>query len=309
MPATRARLATRASPLALWQAHSVAEQLGRSQPGIEVTVVTVDTAGDRRVDRSIGEIGGQGVFVKEVQAAVLDGRADIAVHSAKDLPSATPDGLLLAAVPSRADPRDVLVGSTLDGLAPGALIATGSRRRMAQLAWLRSDLTFMGLRGNIASRLQKIPPGGAIVMAAAALERLRLVPVVSQTLEVAQMVPQVGQGAIALECRKDDLARAHLLESVNEEDAFVCVQAERAFLSSIGGGCDLPVGAHAWLDGATMTIEGLVGSADGKVILRERRSGPRNDSARLGVEAALVLLRAGGAELLDGDPGGAGRPT
>jgi hydroxymethylbilane synthase len=289
----------------MWQAHSVAEMIRRSKPGIDVVVVTVDTAGDRRVDRSIAEIGGQGVFVKEVQAAVLDGRADIAVHSAKDLPSATPDGLLLAAVPVRADPRDVLVGSTLEGLAPGAMIATGSRRRMAQLAWLRPDLTFTGLRGNIASRLEKIPPGGAIVMAAAALERLRLTPEVSYTFELAEMVPQVGQGALALECRKDDPAAEHILACINELGAFVCVQAERAFLSSVGGGCDLPVGAHARLDGGQMKIEGVVGSADGRVILRDRRSGSSDDPARLGAELASSLLAAGGAELLDGDTGGA----
>lgn len=300
----RARLATRASPLALWQARSVADMIRRSTPGIDVAVVTVDTAGDRRVDRSIAEIGGQGVFVKEVQAAVLDGRADIAVHSAKDLPSATPPGLLLAAVPSRADPRDVLVGSTLDGLAAGATIATGSRRRMAQLAWLRPDLTFTGLRGNIASRLEKVPPGGAIVMAAAALERLRLAPALSHTFELSEMVPQVGQGAIALECRNDDVASAQLLALVNEQDSFVCVQAERAFLSTIGGGCDLPVGAHARLDSAQITIEGVVGSVDGRVILRDRRSGPRDDAARLGAELALRLLGAGGAGLLGSDAAG-----
>ncbi len=307
MPRTRARLATRSSPLALWQARSVAEMIGRSQPEVDVVVVTVETTGDRRVDRSIADIGGQGVFVKEVQAAVLDGRADIAVHSAKDLPSATPDGLLLASVPSRADPRDVLVGATLETLAPGAMIATGSRRRMAQLAWLRPDLTFMGLRGNIASRLEKVPPGGAVVMAAAALQRLGITPEVSQTLELAEMVPQVGQGAIALECRQDDPDSLRLVACVNDEDAFVCLQAERAFLSSIGGGCDLPVGAHARLDNGRLTLEGVVGSADGRVVLRERRAGPPRDPVRLGSQLASLLLGAGGAELLDGDAGSAGR--
>lgn len=301
MVATLTRLATRGSPLALWQARSVAAKLTSAARGLDVELVIVDTVGDRSVDRSIGEIGGQGVFVKEVQAAVLEGAADIAVHSAKDLPSLTPPGLVLAAVPERGDPRDALVGSTLDGLAPGAVIATGSVRRRAQLAWLRPDLTFSDLRGNIATRLGKLPAGGALVMAAAALDRLGLRPPVVEALGLADMVPQVGQAAIALECRIPDRRTHELLACINDADAFSCVIAERAFLATVGGGCDLPVGAHATLDAQVITIEGIVGSLDGKVMLRHRRSARRSEPEALGAGLARFLLDAGGFDLLDRD--------
>ena len=294
------RLATRGSPLALWQAEAVAAKLRAVAPGIRVDLLVVDTAGDLNVDRPIGEMGGRGVFVKEVQAAVIDGRADVAVHSAKDLPSITPPELLLASVPERGDPRDALVGATLAGLAPGARIATGSARRRAQLAWLRPDLTFEELRGNIATRLAKLPPGGAIVMAAAALERLRLQPGVLDVLSVSDMVPQAGQGALALECRLGDAQSSGLLAAIDDPDAFACVSAERAFLAAVGGGCDLPVGAHATLDGAVMTIEGVFASLDGKIVLRDRRIGPRTEAASLGSDLGRSLLDAGG-DLLEAD--------
>lgn len=288
------RLATRGSPLALWQAEAVAAKLRAVAAGIRVELVVVDTAGDLNLDRPIGEMGGRGVFVKEVQAAVIEGRAEVAVHSAKDLPSTTPPDLLLVSVPERGDPRDALVGATLSGLAPGARIATGSARRRAQLAWLRPDLTFEELRGNIATRLAKLPPGGAIVMAAAALERLQLQPGVVDVLSVSDMVPQAAQGALALECRAGDALSIALLAAINNVDAFACVSAERGFLASVGGGCDLPVGAHATLDGEVMTVEGVFASLDGKVVLRDRRSGPRTEAASLGSELGSSLFRAGG---------------
>ncbi len=272
----------------------MAAKLRAVAPGLRVELTVVETAGDMNLDRPIGEMGGRGVFVKEVQASVIEGRADIAVHSAKDLPSTTPPDLLLAAVPERGDPRDALVGATLAGLGPGARIATGSARRRAQLAWLRPDLTFDDLRGNIATRLAKLPPGGAIVMAAAALERLRLRPGVVDILAVAEMVPQAGQGALGLECRLGDVQTITLLAAVNDADAFACVSAERAFLAAIGGGCDLPVGAHATLDGDVMAIEGIFASLDGKVVLRDRRSGPRAEAASLGSDLGRSLFAAGG---------------
>jgi hydroxymethylbilane synthase len=203
------RAATRGSALARWQTDHVAALLRAVDPDIVVEVVVVETAGDRRQDIPIWQMGGKGVFVKEVQAAVLEGRADIAVHSAKDLPSETHPGLMMAAVPERADARDVLVGSSLDGLAPGAVVATGSVRRRSQLAWARPDLTFSGLRGNIDTRLAKAPGFGAIVMALAPLHRLGLFDQVRgehtiEVLEPAVMLPQVGQGALAIECRVGD---------------------------------------------------------------------------------------------------------
>jgi hydroxymethylbilane synthase len=267
-----------------------------------VELVLVATSGDQRQDVPVWEMGGQGVFVKEVQAAVLDGRADVAVHSAKDLPSSTPAGLVLAAVPVRADPRDALVGARLDDLAPGAAIATGSVRRRAQLAWLRPDLTFVGLRGNVPTRVDRVPPGGAVVVAAAALERLGLLDRAAEVLTVETMLPQVGQGAIAVECRAGDLAVRAALEAIDAPEARVAVTAERAFLARLGGGCDRPLGAYARQPSpGGLHVEGLLASADGRVLLRSSVSGPTTAAAELGAALAEQLLAGGGAALFD-DP-------
>ncbi len=297
------RIATRGSALARWQAEAVARLLRSADPGAEVDLVTVDTTGDRRADIPVWDMGGQGVFVKEVQAAVFDGRADVAVHSAKDLPSTTPPGLALAAVPLRADPRDALVGGTLAGLVPGALIATGSVRRRAQLAWLRPDLTFTGLRGNIPTRLQRVPAGGAVVVAAAALDRLGLSDQAAEVLETELMLPQVGQGAIAVECRADDEATRLRLDAIDVRHLRSAVTAERAYLARLGGGCDLPVGALARpAAGATagpdLVVEGMMASLDGRLVLRSTLRGPASAPDRLGRALADRLLRTGGADLL-----------
>lgn len=289
------RLATRGSPLARWQAADVASRLRLADPGAEVELVVVETTGDRRTDRPIWEIGGQGVFVKEVQAAVLDGRAEAAVHSAKDLPSRTAPGLILAAVPDRADPRDALVGRHLDDLGPGAPVATGSVRRRAQLAWLRPDLTFPGLRGNIATRLERIPPGGAIVMAAAAIERLGLGADVIELLDPVTLLPQVAQGALAVECRSDDQETLERLVAIDQTAAHTAVDAERSFLARLGGGCDLPVAAHARVSEGEVRIEGLLASLDGRVVLRSSMTG---SPSSVGVDLAEHLLEAGGRGLL-----------
>ena len=243
------RIATRSSPLALWQATHVAGLLATAWPGVDVEVVSVDTEGDRRLDVPISSFGGKGVFAKEVQAAVLDGRADLAVHSAKDLPAVTVEGLRLAAVPLRGDTRDALVGASLDDLAPGATVATGSQRRRAQLRALRPDLDFVELRGNMATRLTRIPSGGAIVVAAVALERLGLADRISEVLPVERMVPQVAQGALAVECRADDVAVGAMVRVIEHAESRRRVDAERAFLAELGGDCDLPAGAHALLGG------------------------------------------------------------
>ena len=267
--------------------------------GCDCELVVVETAGDRRQDRAVWDIGGQGVFVKEVQAAVLDGRADAAVHSAKDLPSRTDPGLTIAAFPARADARDVLVGNRLDDLGPGAPVATGSVRRRAQLTWLRPDLTFVSLRGNIATRLERIPPGGAIVMAAAALQRLGLEPSVADFLEPYLMLPQVAQGAIAVECRDDDEASREALHPADDTTTRVCVEAERAFLARLGGGCDLPVAAHATLDSGELLLEGMLASLDGRSMLRSAKRGPAADRTALGTALADDILAGGGAGLLE----------
>ncbi len=239
------RIATRASEQARTQAEAVAASLRGGYPAVRVELIFVETTGDRRADVPLHEIGGQGVFVKEVQRAVLDGRADIAVHSAKDLTSQPVDGLILGAVTERRDPRDALIGRSLAGLADGATVATGSVRRRAQLAELRPDLRFVELRGNIHRRLEKIPEGGAIVMAVAALQVLGLTERIAETLDVATMVPQVGQGAVALECRAGDRRVSHACRAIEHEASRRAVEVERAFLAEIGSGCSLPVGAYA----------------------------------------------------------------
>jgi hydroxymethylbilane synthase len=239
------RIATRSSNQARTQAEVVAAALRDAYPAVQVELVFVETTGDQRADVPLHQIGGQGVFVKEVQRAVLDGRADLAVHSAKDLTSQPADGLMIAAVTERRDPRDAMIGCTLAELAPGATVATGSVRRRAQLAELRPDLRFVELRGNIGRRLEKIPAGGAILMAVAALQVLGMTDRIAEIFDVETMVPQVGQGAIALECRVDDRTTRHACQQIEHASSRRAVDIERAFLGEIGSGCSLPVGAYA----------------------------------------------------------------
>ena len=265
--------------------------------------------GDRKTEQPIHKMGGKGVFVKEVQAAVLDGRADIAVHSAKDLPSRTVPGLALAAVPERGDPRDALVGCRLKELPMGAIVATGSLRRRAQLAGLRPDIVFTELRGNIASRLEKAADHHAIFVAAAALERLGVKPEVLDIIKPEVILPQAGQGAIAVECRQDDQATRALLRAIEDVPTRRAVDAERAFLAELGGDCHQPAGAYATMPTEHVSTDehlmekleltGLLASLDGGVVLRETREGA--DPVSLGRAVARYLLDdAGGAELLVG---------
>jgi hydroxymethylbilane synthase len=238
------RLATRGSRQALAQADVVARAIELAC-GVPVEFVLVETTGDQRLDVPLHEIGGLGVFVKEVQRAVLDGHADIAVHSAKDLPSTPADGLVIGAFTERRNPADALVGATLADLESGATVATGSVRRRAQLHTVRPDLHFVELRGNIDSRLSKIPPGGAIVMAIAALEILELTQHIAESLAVESFVPAVGQGCVAVECRVGDASTRELLAVVDHGPTRHSVEVERAFLAELGSGCSLPVGGYA----------------------------------------------------------------
>ena len=300
------RAATRGSALARWQADRLAALVTVARPDCTVEIVIVETTGDLDRLTPLEQMGGQGVFVKEVQNAVLDGRADVAVHSAKDLPALTPEGLTLIAIPERADARDALVGCRLDDLPQGATVATGSIRRRAQLGHRRPDLTFVDLRGNIGTRLARLdgPDGfAAIVMASAALDRLGLAPDVVERLEPSVMLPQVGQGAIAVECRVGDVDTAALLAAVDDPEAHRTVAAERAFLAELGAGCDLPVAAHAVLmdasdgPGVDLCLTGSVSSIDGTILLVEERTGP--DGSLLGRAVARHLLDdRGGAALL-----------
>lgn len=244
------RLATRGSAQATAQATTVADALMAAHSGLLVELVFVETLGDQRTDVPLHTIGGQGVFVKEVQRAVLDGSADLAAHSAKDLPSADAEGLLLAAFCERRDPRDALVGAALADLPMGATVATGSVRRRAQLAAVRPDLQFVELRGNIHTRLSKLPEGGALVMAVAALQILGLTERIAQHLPVETFVPSPGQGCVAVECRVDDDEVAELLVAIDHPATRAAVELERAFLAELGTGCSLPVAGFA--------IEGLL---------------------------------------------------
>ena len=294
----RIRAATRGSPLARWQTDRLVRLLAAARPEVTVEVLVVETTGDLDRITPLEQMGGRGVFVKEVQAAVLDGRADIAVHSAKDLPALTPEGLVLACVPERADARDVLVGCRWADLPEGATLATGSIRRRAHLAHLRPDLVFAGLRGNIGTRLEKAAGFDAVVMAAAALDRLGIRPDVVDRLDPSILLPQVGQGAMAVECRTADDGVHEILAAVEDAVARRTVDTERAFLAELGAGCDLPIAAHAVLEGDEVCLTGAISSPDGAVLLREARRSV--DGPTLGRTLARHLLdERGGAALLE----------
>jgi hydroxymethylbilane synthase len=304
------RLATRGSPLALRQTAIVTELLQAAHPGLEVEPVVVRTRGDQNATASLDQIGGQGAFVTEVEAAVTDGRADAAVHSAKDMTSVLPAHLVLGAVPSRADPRDGLVGCTLATLPAGALVATGSARRRAQLAYLRPDLVFADLRGNMARRVDAAGSGGvtAVVVAVAALQRLGWAERLSDVLDPMDVLPQAGQGAIAVQCRSDDEGTHALLRPIDHPISHRALQAERAVLAALGGSCTVPVGAFAEehpTGSSTLRAHGLVASADGHRLIRLSRSG--DDPEVLGAELAHALLE-GGAAAIDGFASSAAAP-
>lgn len=298
---TALRLATRGSPLALEQAWRVTERFSRLDPPVETTILVTETRGDRDALLPIRQLGRDGVFVAEVERAVLEGDADVAVHSAKDLPSAAPlTGLVLASTPERVDVRDALVGSALARLAPGALVATGSSRRRAQLAWVRPDLGFVELRGNVATRLAKVPENGAVVVAYAALIRLGLAGRADEVLSTEMLLPQVGQGALALRCRADDEATRGICEAIDDPAIHRAVDAERAFLARLGGGCDAPVGAFATSPRpqAPLHLEAFVAREDGHALVRAALEG--EDPIALGRALADELLDGrGGRELID----------
>ena len=298
---TTVRLATRGSPLALRQTELVSELLRQAHPGLVVEPLVVRTRGDRDTSAPLDQIGGQGVFVTEVEAAVADGRAEAAVHSAKDMTSVMPAHLVLGAVPPRADARDGLVGGTLAGLPAGALVATGSARRRAQLASLRPDLVFTDVRGNMARRVALAEEGtvSAVVVAVAAMERLGWESRLSDVLDPVDVLPQAGQGAIAVQCRADDDGTRRLLAAIDHAPSHRALRAERAVLAGLGGSCTVPVGAYAEPDGAGagagagLRVSGLLASADGHTVIRLTRVG--DDPEALGAEVADALLDGGGA--------------
>ncbi len=307
------RLATRGSPLALWQARTVAAMVEAAHPAVTTELVVVRTEGDRDRTTPISRLGGRGVFCKEVQAAVLEGRADLAVHSAKDLTSETPPGLTLAAVPIRGDVRDALVGCRWNELGEGSVVATGSIRRRALISAHGLGVRFVELRGNMASRLARVaedPEVDAVVVAAAALDRLDRAELISERLEPHILLPQVAQGALAVECRADDQATISRLAAVDSPGPRAEVTAERAFLAVLGGGCDLPVGALARIDpdttpdgdgGTTMlTMTAVLAARDGSRVIEVSARGP--EPGELGRSLAHRILHdEGGSALIASD--------
>jgi hydroxymethylbilane synthase len=281
------RLATRRSPLALIQASFVQRRL--AELGVSSALVQLETRGDRSADVSLDELGAQGVFAVEIQRAVMNGDADVAIHSAKDLPSTTPAGLVLSCVPQRLDAADVLIGRSLAGLGPGATVATGSPRRRALLLERRPDLRVVGLRGNMATRFAAVNRSDvdAVVVAAAALDRLGENDLIAERLDPEWFVPQVGQGALALEVRDGDAATTNLLAPLNERDAMTALLAERAFLSELGAGCSVPCGAHATVSGDSIALRGVMVSVDGARSVRGLGNG--DDPLALGRALALEL--------------------
>jgi hydroxymethylbilane synthase len=302
-PAAPLRIATRKSQLALWQAEHVAALLRRAHAGLEVELVPIVTQGDRIQDRSLAAIGGKGLFIKELEIALEGHRADIAVHSMKDLPGVLPPGLTIAAVLERVDPRDALLtaGADLHDLPRGARVGTSSLRRQAQLLAARPDLRMETLRGNVDTRLRRLDAGemDAIVLACAGLIRLGLESRITVRLEPSLCLPAVAQGVIGIECRNADARTLALLGVLEHRATRIAIDAERAFTHQLGGSCQSPIAAHARLDGDRLILDGLVAEPDGSRLLRDSLSGSVDEPAALGRELAERLLVAGAAPLLE----------
>ncbi|HLV61103.1 MAG TPA: hydroxymethylbilane synthase [Fredinandcohnia sp.] len=294
-------IATRKSPLALWQADHVAQAL-RARTGREVELLPLVTEGDRILDAPLARIGGKGLFVKEIEQALLDGRADLAVHSLKDVPTALPQGLTLGAILEREDPRDALCAPRhlrLDALPRGTRVGTSSLRRRAQLLALRPDLEVVEIRGNVGTRLSKVEDEvDAVILARAGLVRLGLAERITEDLPVERMLPAVGQGALAVEMRADDAEIAALVAGLEHPETRDAVRAERALLARLEGGCQIPLAAHATVEGDRLRLEARLGRPDGSSLLAARAEGVRDEAEAIGVRVAEDLLARGAAEIL-----------
>jgi hydroxymethylbilane synthase len=288
-------IGSRGSQLALWQARWVAARL--KGLGQETRIEIIKTTGDKVTDIPLGQVGSKGLFTKEIEDALLDGTIDLAVHSLKDMPTELPAGLVLAAIPEREDVRDALVGRRLDELAQGARVGTGSLRRAAQLRALRPDLEVAEIRGNVDTRLRKLDEGqyDAIVLAAAGLTRLGWATRISQYFEANEICPAVGQGALAIETLG---SKQGIAQRLNVPAVETAVRAERALLAALGGGCQVPVGAHARVGGSDVALRAIVASPDGKRIVRSELTGPAESPEALGHQVAELLLARGARELL-----------
>ncbi len=300
----KAVIGTRGSKLALWQAEHIAAELRRVNPGMEVSLQVIKTRGDKILDVPLAKVGGKGLFVKEIELALIRQEVDLAVHSIKDVPAELAAGLELAVVPEREDPRDALVsaaGVPLDDLRDGAVVGTSSLRRRFQLMDRRPDLQVQDLRGNVDTRLGKLDAGqyDAILLACAGLRRLGLAERITEALDPGRFVPAVGQGALGIEVRQEDDQIKALLAPLHHTPSATCVAAERAFLTRLGGGCQVPLAAHATLDGDHLTLDAFIGHPSGSPTFRLLDDGPAQDAEAIGLRLAESMLQQGAGEVLD----------
>ncbi len=303
MPEQTIRIATRKSPLAMWQAEHVAAELKKAHPGLRVELLGMSTKGDRILDAPLAKIGGKGLFVKELEQGMLEGTADIAVHSMKDVPVELPEGLHLPIIMQREDPRDAFVSNryaSLDELPQGACIGTSSLRRQSQLSERRPDLVIKPLRGNVNTRLAKLDAGefDAIILASAGLIRLGFSERIASFISAEQSLPAIGQGAVGIECRKDDERINSLLKPLHHEETAICVRAERAMNHRLNGGCQVPIAGYAELEEGKIHMRGLVGEPDGSHILRAEAVGDATKTEQLGIQVADELLSRGADRIL-----------
>jgi hydroxymethylbilane synthase len=298
------RIATRQSPLALWQAHFVQKELKRHHPNLRVELVPMVTRGDILLSTPLAKVGGKGLFIKELERALMENRADIAVHSMKDVTVGFPDGLGLVTICQREDPRDAFVSAkygSLDELPAGSVLGTSSLRRQCQVRERRPDLIIRDLRGNVGTRLAKLDQGDydAVILAVAGLKRLGLETRIRRPLDPSECLPAVGQGAVGIECRLDDLRTRELLAPLHHRETALRVGAERAMNARLEGGCQVPIGCYAEIRDDRLWLRGLVGRPDGLRVLRAELSGPLDQAKELGDALAEQLLRDGAREILD----------
>jgi hydroxymethylbilane synthase len=298
-------IGSRSSDLALWQTNFVKREIERNKPHIEVVTKLVSTKGDKILDVALSKIGDKGLFTKELELELLHGNIDIAVHSLKDLQTAIPEGLKLASVTKRHDVEDVLIarthGTTIKTLRNGAVVATGSLRRRSQLKYIRPDITVVDLRGNVPTRVQKFIDSDwdAIILARAGIERLKMSEHVSSYIDIDEMVPAVGQGALGIEIKEDNRFADDIIQSIHDEKTFLAVSAERSFLRTLEGGCQVPIGAFAEIKSNGLYLTGMVGSVDGKIQFKRKIRGSKEDPEETGQVLANILLDAGAKEILD----------
>lgn len=298
------RIVTRTSALAMWQAEHVRSQLLKHHPKLEIEIIGVKTTGDIRLDVSLQKIGGKGLFVKELEQALLNHEADLAVHSLKDVPATFPEGLELAAICERANPFDAWIcpqGDTLGSLPQGSRVGTSSLRRLVQLKQFRPDLVYEPLRGNVDTRLRKCHEGefGAIVLAVAGLSRLNLQHQIMMEFNAEQVLPAVGQGALGIECRLEDANTRALVSVLNHAPTQACIIAERAMNAALGGNCQVPVAGFATLEDKHIVLQGMVGHPERLLILRAKGQAALQDSAQLGQQVAQDLINQGAKALID----------